>query len=258
MRDVAVIGVGLVARGASCGSSRSARSGPRRRSNALDDAGVDASTRSPSAACRGGLFVGQEHLGVAAAPTSSAWPACRRPGSSRPAPRAASRCGTAFAEVASGLADIVLVDRRREDDRRRRRRAPPTRSATAADQECEGFHGVTFPGLYAMMARAHMQRYGTTREQLAAGGGEEPRQRLAEPPRPVPPRRSPSRACSARPWWPTRCGILDCSPITDGAAARGPGRGRLGPRARARAGRSSGSPARARHRHHRASPSGAT
>jgi acetyl-CoA C-acetyltransferase len=27
---------------------------------------------------------------------------------------------------------------------------------------------VTFPGLYAMMARVHMQRYGTTRKQLAA------------------------------------------------------------------------------------------
>ncbi len=38
---------------------------------------------------------------------------------------------------------------------------------TAADAEWEGFHGVTFPGLYAMLARVHMQKYGTTREQLA-------------------------------------------------------------------------------------------
>ena len=50
--------------------------------------------------------------------------------------------------------------------------------ATAADKKWEGFDGVTFPGLYAMMARAHMHRYGTTREQLAHGGGQEPRQRL--------------------------------------------------------------------------------
>ncbi len=28
--------------------------------------------------------------------------------------------------------------------------------ATAADQETEVYHGITFPGLYAMIARAHM------------------------------------------------------------------------------------------------------
>ena len=39
--------------------------------------------------------------------------------------------------------------------------------STAADQEYEVFHGLTFPGLYAMIARAHMHKYGTTREQLA-------------------------------------------------------------------------------------------
>ena len=39
--------------------------------------------------------------------------------------------------------------------------------STAADQEYECFHGITFPGLYAMMARVHMNRYGTTRKQLA-------------------------------------------------------------------------------------------
>jgi acetyl-CoA C-acetyltransferase len=40
--------------------------------------------------------------------------------------------------------------------------------ATAADQEYEVYHGITFPGLYAMIARAHMHKYGTTREQLAS------------------------------------------------------------------------------------------
>ena len=39
--------------------------------------------------------------------------------------------------------------------------------STAADQEYEGFNGVTFPGLYAMIAQRHMHEYGTTREQLA-------------------------------------------------------------------------------------------
>jgi len=39
--------------------------------------------------------------------------------------------------------------------------------ATAADQEYEVYQGITFPGLYAMIARAHMHQYKTTREQLA-------------------------------------------------------------------------------------------
>ena len=39
--------------------------------------------------------------------------------------------------------------------------------ATAADQDYEVYSGVTFPGLYAMMAQAHMHEFGTTREQLA-------------------------------------------------------------------------------------------
>ena len=39
--------------------------------------------------------------------------------------------------------------------------------ATAADQEYEVYNGVTFPGLYAMMANHHMNKYGTTRDQMA-------------------------------------------------------------------------------------------
>jgi acetyl-CoA C-acetyltransferase len=39
--------------------------------------------------------------------------------------------------------------------------------AFASDQELEAYHGVTFPGLYAMIARAHMEAHGTTEEDLA-------------------------------------------------------------------------------------------
>ena len=39
--------------------------------------------------------------------------------------------------------------------------------ASAADREWEGMAGATFPGLYAMIAKLHMHRYGTTSEQLA-------------------------------------------------------------------------------------------
>ncbi|HUR68045.1 MAG TPA: thiolase domain-containing protein [Candidatus Thermoplasmatota archaeon] len=40
--------------------------------------------------------------------------------------------------------------------------------ATALDQEWEAFYGATYPGVFALMAQAHMAKYGTTREMLAA------------------------------------------------------------------------------------------
>ena len=38
----------------------------------------------------------------------------------------------------------------------------------AGDQEWELFHGATFPGIYALMAKRHMLEYGTTEEMMAA------------------------------------------------------------------------------------------
>jgi acetyl-CoA C-acetyltransferase len=90
--------------------------------------------------------------------------------------------------------------------------------STAADQEYECYHGVTFPGLYAMMARAHMHRYGTTRRQLAdvavknhQNGSKNP---LAQFPMQVTAEQVEESVLVADP-----LRILDCSPITDGAAA---------------------------------------
>lgn len=40
--------------------------------------------------------------------------------------------------------------------------------AMASDYWYEGMNGVTFPGLYALMASAHMNRYGTTEEMLGS------------------------------------------------------------------------------------------
>jgi hydroxymethylglutaryl-CoA synthase len=39
--------------------------------------------------------------------------------------------------------------------------------SAASDMEYEAYQGITFPGLYALMAQAHMARYGITRERLA-------------------------------------------------------------------------------------------
>jgi len=90
--------------------------------------------------------------------------------------------------------------------------------ATAADQEYEVYHGVTFPGLYAMIANKHMQRYGTTREQLAMvavknhdNGSKNP---LAQYPMKLTVEQVINGTMIADPLT-----IFDCSPITDGAAA---------------------------------------
>lgn len=130
---------------------------------AIDNAKVDHLDSMYVGSMTPGLFVGQEHigalmadyLGVAGIPAMRIESACASGG-------LALRQG--FIEVASGMNDIVLVGgvEKMTDG------ADVTYAlATAADQEYEVYHGITFPGLYAMMARAHMHTYGTTREQLA-------------------------------------------------------------------------------------------
>ena len=90
--------------------------------------------------------------------------------------------------------------------------------ASAADREWEATVGATFPGLYAMMARAHMQEYGTTREQLAHvavknhyHGSLNPRAQFRNKITIDTVINSPLVADPLR--------LYDCSPITDGAAA---------------------------------------
>jgi len=92
----------------------------------------------------------------------------------RPSFRAEGACASGsmairagWMNVASGLADLVLVvgvEKMTE---------VPTPTVTevlgrAGDTVWEYPFGMTFPGYYAMLARAHMAKYGTTEEQLAA------------------------------------------------------------------------------------------
>ena len=90
--------------------------------------------------------------------------------------------------------------------------------ATASDQEEEVYYGVTFPGLYAMIARAHMEKYGTTEEDLSwvsvkahRNGAKNPHAQF---------RRVMSLEdvmTSSVVAEPLR--LLHCSPVTDGGAA---------------------------------------
>ena len=215
MRDVAVIGIGMTKWGELWDKSlrdifvESALL-------ALKDAGVDHIDSIYVGSMSPGLFVGQEHIGAMMADYMGKNPV--------PATRVESACASGgiavrqgFIEIASGMSDIVLVGgvEKMTDSTG----AEATFAlGTAADQEYELYHGITFPGLYALMARAHMEKYGTARKQLAMvsvknhfNGARNP---LAQYPFEITVDQVINSVKIADP-----LNILDCSPITDGAAA---------------------------------------
>ena len=215
MREVAIIGVGMMKWGELW--EKSIRDLCVEASlNCLVNAGTDRVDAITIGTMTSGLFTGQEHmasivpdyLGTKHAPAMRVDSACASGGLA---------VKSAFMEVASGLSDFVLavgVEKMTDVSGGEATYA----LATAADQEYEGFHGVTFPGLYAMMARAHMEKYGTTREQLADVAVKNhfngSMNSHAQFPMKVTREQVMNSVMVADP-----IRILDCSPITDGAAA---------------------------------------
>jgi acetyl-CoA C-acetyltransferase len=215
VRDVAIVGVGLSRWGEVWDASLRTL-WTEAALAALDDAGLDRVDAITVGCMTPGLFVGQEHLGALLAdelgmngiPATRVESACASGG-------VALRAG--FAEVASGLADVVLatgVEKMTDVSGDECTAA----LAAAADAELEVFYGATFPGLYAMMARAHMARWGTTREQLAAVAVKNHKHGALNPHaqyrQEITVKDVIGSAKIAEP-----LNILDCSPITDGAAA---------------------------------------
>lgn len=215
MRDVYVIGAGMSRWGEVWRTSlRDLHTEAVR--NAILQAGVDHADGLYVGCMSGGLFVGQEHLaslltdylGMRGLPAMRVESACASGGMAFRA---------AFLDVASGNSEVVIasgVEKMTDCSGDEATQA----LATAADQEYEVFHGATFPGLYAMIAHAHMAAYGTTREMLSAvpvknhrNGSMNP---YAQYPFPITAEQVASSVMVADP-----LRILDCSPITDGAAA---------------------------------------
>jgi acetyl-CoA C-acetyltransferase len=215
MREVAVIGVGMNKWGEHWEKSLR-HVFTEAAILALDDAGVDKIDSMIVGCMSSGLFVGQEHLSSLLADYLGQVPV--------PAARVESACASGglalrmgYIEVASGMSDVVLVGGVEKMTDVNGNEATYA-LGTAADQEYECYHGITFPGLYALMARAHMHKYGTTREQLAMvavknhdNGSLNP---LAQYPFKTCVEAVLSSVMVADPLH-----ILDCSPITDGAAA---------------------------------------
>lgn len=215
MREVAVIGIGLSRWGELWELSlRDIFVGAALK--AIDDAGVDKIDSMYIGCMSGGLFAGQEHLASMLADYLGYGPI--------PATRVESACASGglavkmgYLEVASGASDIVLVggvEKMTDVDGDEATYA----LGTAADQDFEGFQGVTFPGLYAMMARAHMNKYSTTSEELAHVAVKNhfhgSMNSMAQFPQKISVQAVLDSVMVADPLH-----ILDCSPITDGAAA---------------------------------------
>jgi acetyl-CoA C-acetyltransferase len=183
---------------------------------ALDDAGIEKVDAMYIGCMSSGLFTDQEHLGSIGPDYSGL---CPTPGT-----RVESACasgGTAIRSglmhIASGMADIVMVvgvEKMTDVDGAKATFA----LATAADQEYEVFHGVTFPGLYAMMANHHMHKFCTTRDQLSQVAVKNHRNGklnpLAQFQMDVTVDQVKNAVMVSDPLT-----ILDCSPITDGSAA---------------------------------------
>ena len=116
----------------------------------------------------------------------------------------------------SGLADVVMVGG--VEKMTHRTTAEVTEYlAMASDFPFEQWHGITFPGLYAMMATAHMHEYGTTEEQMAAVAVKNHYHGSLNPKAHMQKEITLQDAMSSRyVAWPLK--LYDCSLITDGAS----------------------------------------
>jgi acetyl-CoA C-acetyltransferase len=140
-----------------------------------------------------------------------------------PATRTEAACASSGAAlrsgiyaVLSGLADIVLVGG--VEKMTHRTTAEVTEYlAMASDYPFEQWHGITFPGLYALMATAHMHRYGTTEAQMAEVAVKNHYHGTLNPKAHMQKEITLEKALASRPV-ATPLKLYDCSLITDGAS----------------------------------------
>ncbi len=126
----------------------------------------------------------------------------------------ALRCGI-FA-VLSGICDTVMVG---GVEKMTHRTTPDVTEylAMASDYPFEQWHGITFPGLYALMATAHIHKHGTTEEQLAMIAVKNHHNGALNPKAHMQKEVTLEKAISSRVIaWPLK--LYDCSLITDGAS----------------------------------------
>ena len=216
MRKVAIIGVGLTKFGELWDVSlrrMMLEAGARAIEDAcIDGKKIDAMYVGNMSA---GQFISQEHIaslivdhaGLTPIPCTRVEAACASGGSA---------LRQAVITVASGIHDIVVAA---GIEKMTDVLAEQTTEAliTAADQEWEAFVGATFPGLYALMARRHMYEFGTTEAQLAKVAVKNHHNACFNPCAQYRMEITVEDVLNSSPVT-TPLKLLDCSPITDGAA----------------------------------------
>jgi len=118
--------------------------------------------------------------------------------------------------VLSGLCDVVMVG---GVEKMTHRTTPEVTEylAMASDYPFEQWHGITFPGLFALMATAHMHKYGTTEKHLAMVAVKNHYHGSLNPKAQMQKEITLDAALASRVIaWPLK--LYDCSLITDGAS----------------------------------------
>lgn len=164
----------------------------------------------------GGRFIGQEHLAALAVDQAGLTPI--------PATRCEGACASgalafrsAYLSILSGHHDVVMAAGAEKMTDITGENAVATLMG-AGDHEWESSIGLTFSGLYALIARAHMRKYGTTQEQLALVSVNNHKNGALNPNAQYPYEITVEDVlASTMIANPLR--LLDCSPITDGAAS---------------------------------------
>lgn len=122
----------------------------------------------------------------------------------------------ALFSIASGMYDVVLVGGV-EKMTHLSTTGVTEILAMASDFPFEQWHGISFPGIFAMMAVDHMHRYGTTEEQLAKVAVKNHEHGVLNPKAHFQRRISVEDVLSSAPVaWPLK--LYDCCPRSDGAA----------------------------------------
>lgn len=140
-----------------------------------------------------------------------------------PATRTEAACASSGAAlrsgiyaVLSGLADVVVVGGVEKMTHRKTTEVTEY-LAMASDYPFEQWNGITFPGLFALMATAHMYVYGTTEQQMALAAVKNHYHGSLNPKAHIQKEITLQTVMASRyVAWPLK--LYDCSLITDGAS----------------------------------------
>jgi len=119
--------------------------------------------------------------------------------------------------ILSGLYDVVMVGGVEKMTHRTTAEATEF-LAMASDYPIEQWNGATFPSLFALMATAHMHKFGTTEQQMALVAVKNHRHGALNPKAHMQKEITLEQALASRMVaWPLK--LFDCSLITDGASS---------------------------------------